>query len=109
MPRYKQFFAQIPVVIDLTVENDGNAAILVKHRLLPAGKIDNRQPPHRQTGRLVDPFAALIRPSVQQARIEPREQCWIDYRTVLINDSADPTHILFRVSQTTWPRIKNQD
>src|SRR5207247_2599339 len=45
--------AQLPVVVDLAVLDDVDAAVLVRDRLVARLEVDDREPPRRQTGRAV--------------------------------------------------------
>ena len=40
--------AQLAVVVDLAVEEDGDATVLVENRLMAAGQIDDRKAPHAE-------------------------------------------------------------
>jgi len=59
-----QQIAQLVVIVNLTVEDNGDAAVLVEHRLLTARQIDNSETPHSEASGFVDPFPALIRTSM---------------------------------------------
>src|SRR5260370_35344710 len=43
---FLELFAQLAIVVDLTVENDPRGAILIVNRLLAARELDNRKPAH---------------------------------------------------------------
>ena len=44
-----QLAPQLPVVVDLAVEDDANGAVLVVDRLMTACEVDDREPPHAET------------------------------------------------------------
>ncbi len=59
-----QLRAQFPVVVDLPIEHDLNAAILIGHRLMTGLQIDDTQPAHAQANRSINVEAFVIRPPV---------------------------------------------
>jgi hypothetical protein len=44
VPARNKFLTEIKVIVDFAIEIDKNALIFIGHRLIPADKIDNRQP-----------------------------------------------------------------
>ena len=55
-----QLGAQLAVVVDLAVEDDTDRAVLVEDRLVPAGQVDDRQPPHPEPDPPLDVDALVI-------------------------------------------------
>ena len=81
--------AQLAEVVDLAVEDDPDRAVFVGHRLMPAGQVDDRQPPmaqgHARRGfpaRLraeaggVD--ALVVRPAMREHVDHPPERGLVD-------------------------------
>src|SRR3546814_2078048 len=62
-----QFRGQFLEVVDLAVVDDRDAAILVVHRLLAAGEVDDRKAAVTQPDAAVDEKAATVRPAVREA------------------------------------------
>ena len=77
-----EFVAKLAVIVDLAVEDHPDAAILVRHRLCAAGKIENRQPAETKCDVAIRPEAFVIRASVS-------------------NRIGHPPHALRRVGQAT--------
>src|SRR4051794_25127722 len=66
MTKPLELFAQLPVIVDFTVEDDAHGGILVPHRLRATGEVEDGQPamPEKDAfvGVLVIPLA--VRPTV---------------------------------------------
>src|SRR6185312_5053835 len=62
MAAMHQLLTQLPVIVEFAVEDDPDLAVLVPHRLVAAGEIDDRQPPmpEEDTPHLVDMKAVAI-------------------------------------------------
>ena len=71
-PRASQPRAQRREVVDLAVEHDDRAPSGVRHRLVAAGEIDDRQPPVAEHRRAVGEEPASSGP---RARIDSRIAC----------------------------------
>ena len=71
-PQSVQRVAQIPVVIQLAVENYRDVASFIPNGLVAAGQVDNAQPPHPQSqswrARFVHQKAFAIRPAMRHGR-----------------------------------------
>jgi hypothetical protein len=61
---FLEFFAQLAVVINLTIEHNPGRLITVVDRLLPAGEIDNRKATHPQPDLLVEIKTILVGPAM---------------------------------------------
>jgi hypothetical protein len=84
--------AQLAVVVDAPVEDDGQAEILVDHRLRAAlGEVDDRQPPVGQADAAVHPLARAIGPPRRERRAHARERVAVR-RRVAAQLSGDPAH-----------------
>ncbi len=59
-PRAFEPGPQLAEVVDLAVENDRDAAVLVEDRLVAARQVDDRQPPHPERDRSVDEIACIV-------------------------------------------------
>ena len=66
-PRASQVAAQLAVVVDLAVEDDPDRAVLVGHRLLAAGAVDDGQAPVAER----HPRRVKVAAAVGAAMVEP--------------------------------------
>jgi hypothetical protein len=60
--------AQLAVVVDLAVQDDVQAAVLVGDRLVAALDVDDRQAPAAETGRTPDVEALVVGTAVRDRR-----------------------------------------
>src|SRR6516165_7013038 len=67
MARALQCFAQLDIVVDLTVEDDGDRPILIKNRLLAGLHVDDGEPSHSQRNIRSFPIAPGVRAAMMQA------------------------------------------
>ena len=67
-PRRRKFGPELGEVVDLAVEDHSHRAILVVHRLLSPGHIDDREPSHSERGMRVLVIAGTIGPAMGRAR-----------------------------------------
>src|SRR3546814_9630835 len=72
------FRGQFLEVVDLAVVDDRDSAILVVHRLLAAGEVDDRKAAVTQPDAAVDEKAATVRPAVREAVGHRLEQVPVD-------------------------------
>src|SRR5207302_1827050 len=63
--RARELGDQLLVVVDLAVEDDDDAAVLVEKRLLPGREIDDREPPVPEAQPRLEMQAALVGPAVK--------------------------------------------
>ena len=49
VPQRHELLAELEVIVDLAIEDDGEAAVFAGHRLLPAADIDDRKAAMSQT------------------------------------------------------------
>ena len=61
-----ELLAQLDVIEDLAVERDPEAPILVAHRLLPAGEIEDAEPRVREAQRAVREHGFGVRPAMPE-------------------------------------------
>ena len=90
---FQQPLAQLAVVIDLAVENQGDVAGFVGERLVAGFEINNAQPPdgQRDVGQLK--FAAAVRPAMEDASRHRVDALSVRQRLKLqIENSANSTH-----------------
>ena len=64
---------QLPEVVDLAVERDPDRPVLVAHRLVAAGQIQDGEPALAQRHGPVDVVALVVRPAVAQGVAEPTQ------------------------------------
>ena len=60
-----QFTFEFGEIVNLSVENHPNGFLLVRHRLMAAGKVDDREPAESETQRARDEIAFIIRTSMR--------------------------------------------
>src|SRR6266516_231637 len=85
--------AELPVVVDLPVEDDDLRAILVEDRLAPARQIDDAEPPHPEAdgARYID--ALVVRPPMpDRVAHPPNRGSGGGPRGVSVYDSDDTAH-----------------
>jgi len=58
--QFFQLLAQLEIVVDLAVEDDPRAAVLVVNRLRSAFEIDDREAAHSEADRAVDVKAVVV-------------------------------------------------
>src|SRR6185437_16366366 len=95
MPELGELGNQRLIVIDLAVEDDDNAPVLVPQRLLPGRQIDDRKPPVRKTDAGLDVKTALVGSAVVLRFVHPRQQRAVDVaRSSRIENACESTHRL---------------
>ena len=91
MARALELAHQLRVVVDLTVLDDRARAVLVGDRLVPRGKVDDREPSRREPDPAVDERAVRVRSAVDE-RGRHREQSVAVDGPARGDDPADPAH-----------------
>src|SRR5512135_1428406 len=74
VPTARELRNELLVVVDLAVEHDDHAAVLVEQRLLASGKIDDRQPPMAEAEPGLDVQPALVRSAVMLGFVHARDE-----------------------------------
>ena len=88
-----QFRHELLKVVDLAVEDDADAAVLVEERLLTGGDVDDRQTamPEAEAGLDVD--AALVGTAVVLGFVHPLQRGAIDVALAAgVEDAGDAAH-----------------
>ena len=67
MAAFFQVNPQLAVVVNLAIENDGDAVIFVERRLLTSQQIDDRQAPHAQRDPIINQITFRIRTAMDHA------------------------------------------
>ena len=99
MPERLQLGHQLPVVVNLAVEDDDHRSVLVEKRLLATGDVDDRQPAVAQTQSRLDMQAALVRTAVQLRVIHALESRAVDLgQAAGIKDSGNSAHGIYRAN-----------
>jgi hypothetical protein len=81
------------VVVDLAVERDPDSAVLVAHRLLAAGDVDNRQPPVRKARATVDDQALAVGSAMRDHIAHPHEPIFLGpLGGIEFQNSGNATH-----------------
>ena len=80
VPERRQLGHQLPVVVDLAVEDDDDGAVLVEHRLLAGRQVDDRQAlvAQRDAGRAV--HAGLVGPAVMLRLVHAQQRGRVEVR-----------------------------
>jgi hypothetical protein len=82
------------MVVDLAVERDPHAAVLVGHRLLACGAhVDDREPAVREPNRTIDEQATAIRASVAEDIAHAPKTIGVDgLSRVEVDDAGKSAH-----------------
>src|SRR6266542_3729929 len=83
---------ELAVVVDLTVLDDVNRAILVRDRLIASGEIDDREPPRCDPDLSIDERAAAVRTAMEQCLVHVVQQIRVDRSAVQGNQAAYAAH-----------------
>ncbi len=102
VPEFLQLRPQLQVVVDLAVENNPGAAVLVVNWLLTPGKIDNREPAHAQADGPVDVESVVIRTAMPDGIAHAPQQRFIDALTLAIYNSYNSTHVFLTILFARW-------
>jgi hypothetical protein len=65
--------AQLEVVVDFAVVEDGDGAVFVEDRLMSAGKIDDRQAAHAERHGVLDEVARVVRSAMHHRIAHARD------------------------------------
>ncbi len=83
---------ELPVVVDLAVLDDHDAAVLVAYRLVAAFQVDDRQAPVRDPHDSVDVRSAMVGPPMVERVARPTHRLGIHNPPVRRNDPANAAH-----------------
>src|SRR5205807_450080 len=84
---------QLLVVVDLAVEDDDDAAVLVEKRLLPGRKVDDRQAPVPEAQSRLEMQAAFVGPAVKLRLAHARDEIARDRsRSAQVHHADDAAH-----------------
>src|SRR5688572_9880579 len=97
--------AQLPVVVDLAVEDDPDRAVLVRDRLLAAFEIDDAEAPHAERDAFADVDAFLIGAAVHDGPAHPADLLLEDRRAVPPHDTGNATHGYFSPCEDATERV----
>ena len=82
------------VVVDLAVERDPDAAVLVRERLMATGEIDDAQAPMAEHGALVGLKACAVRATVADHGTHPDDAlAIIGVKTFGGDNAGNPAHV----------------
>jgi hypothetical protein len=85
--------ACVGVVVNLAVERHPDAAVLVRHRLLARGQVDDAQPAMGEGGRRVAVKAGLVRSAMREAIAHAQRTRWrVPVEPVNRDNPGDSTH-----------------
>ena len=86
---------EIRKVVDFTIENDDDGAVLVEHRLLSAAEVDDAQPAMSKADVVLNEVSAIVRTTMRLGGSHPLHQ-EVVYRLscVEIDDPANSAHTL---------------
>jgi hypothetical protein len=85
--------AKLEVVVDLAVENDLDATVLVAHWLASAFNVNDREPPMRKGDAAAIPESNAVRTAMRDPPSHTARQFGVDRkRRVGMEYAGDPTH-----------------
>ena len=86
-------------VVDLAIEDDPDRAVFVRHGLVPAAQVDDRQPAMPERDGAVDVQTCIVRPPVSQDVAHPFQHGSVGrFVPRKVDESADATHGLSSAS-----------
>src|SRR5262249_1617244 len=88
--RFEQL-ARFEEVVNFAVENDPDRAVVVGHRLVAAGAVDDAEPAHGDDGVGLGMNAALVGTAVDQHGVHAVDDVRI-YRVMKVDDSTNAAH-----------------
>ncbi len=93
VPLGRQSGVQFEVVVDFAVEDDGDTAVFVEDRLIPARHVDDAQAAHPQGDAGGVEEAVTVRPAMGDARGHGACQGRVEGRaSVQVDDASNATH-----------------
>ena len=95
MAASRQAGAQLLVVVQLAVQHDLRRAVFTGDRLLPAGDVDDAQPPHADADAVGDERPVVVGAPVHDGiRHPPDDRGDVLSRETAIDDPSYATHIV---------------
>ena len=92
----REIAREVGEVVDLAVEHDHARLVLVVNGLLPAGQVDDAQPPMPEADAPFEEEALVVRPPVGEGSGHPHQHRAIHRFTgIQIRDPANPAHAVF--------------
>src|SRR6185295_8485227 len=91
MTEAQELLTQLSIVVDLAVEHDRDLSSLVEYRLLPAGQVDDGEPPHREADAALVQMAIAIGAATTNRGVHALEQA-PGKRLPDGDESADAAH-----------------
>ena len=90
-----QLTPQLGKIVDFSIENHPDTLILVVYRLVPAGHINDAQPPHAQPYAIAHIEPVVVRPPMHDGVAHKPHKGFGDLALPLCaNHSSDATHEL---------------
>ena len=98
VPEAFEALAQLPEIIDFTVEDNSNIADFVENGLVAAGKIDDAEAAHPQRRGRRDQESVFVRPSMPDRLHHPARKGFAYFGAFNSDDTADAAHsaLLYR-------------
>src|SRR5262249_49333367 len=93
------------VVVELAVDDDVEALVLVRDRLIAGMQVDDAEPrmPEADAAMRGDPLPAAVRPAMIEALRRPFQRLRVD-RTAAGKERDDAAHCALVLLQKTWMR-----
>src|SRR5262249_6298862 len=92
MPAFQQFVPEFPIIVNLTIEDDGHRAVLVVDRLTPAIDINDCQTSHTQSDMVAEEKSVIVRSSPANERTHAPDQRLINLPRLCMNGPYNATH-----------------
>src|SRR5207237_2718153 len=93
VPASKQLLTQFDVIVDLTVEDDPDGAVLVAQRLVPTAQVDDRQTAHGHAERTLDVYPFVVGPAMRDERRHSVEESAVGRRPIAVVLTGDAPHV----------------
>jgi hypothetical protein len=94
VPSCLEPLAQLPVVVELAIEDGDDRAIFVENGLLPRAEVDDTQSSVHHAEALVHEHTFVVRTSMAQGVPEPAEGSLLRQLSVQVVDPCNATHYL---------------
>jgi hypothetical protein len=108
MAHGEQLLSQLLKVVNLAVEHDDHAPVLVRERLMPRGNVDDGQASVTQRDSGLEVFPTVVGPAMHDGATHPQEHISVDLGTRLcIENAADSApRLIYRRTYGTVPAAK---